>query len=309
MLRRICTFSLLVLLIGSALFAATADAKRRPHKPKPSVRVVNSNVRVTIPETDAITGYFQASQDADVKCRYPERPLASGIINAPRYLASQSFGTSVVGGYATGAPGTVIMKLQVLCAKNTKVGGGRVPTKTIPGLGTGSLGGQPTGRATGTATCPRGQVATGSPLSPEYAPGYGSFSSIPFGARGWRVAIDSVPAQLTATNTEAGYVDYSCVKARRVQKKQLKKTLSSAGTASGIVKCTGGRRPLGWGVELSTYTSTYGVRDGAWATPMVQRAQFAGNNMLFKFATPPGADNSSAGGTPVVAHVLCGVIA
>ena len=309
MLRRICTFSLLALLIGSALFAATADARRRPSKPaKPTVRVVNKNIKIVIKEMEGTIGYFQESADTTVSCRYNERSIASGIINAPRYLVSQSFGPWVVGGYATGATGTAVMKLQVLCARNATVGGGRVPAKTVPGMGGGSVGGRPTGRATATGNCPRGTTAIGSPLSQEFGPGYGDFKSTPFGARGWRVVVNGVPEMLTAQNADAASADFTCVKAIKVQKKQLRKTLSSTGQAAGIVTCTGGRRALGWGVELGTYTSTYGVRDGAWATPMVQRAQFAGNNMLFKFATPPGANISNAAGTPVVAHVICGVI-
>ncbi|MEO6867860.1 MAG: hypothetical protein ABI200_07545 [Gaiellales bacterium] len=303
MLRLFSTFSFLALLTSLLLGAASAHAAKTP---SPKVRVVTKSIKVSIAKMEGAQGFFQEAQSATVSCKYPEMAVGSGIAASSRYIAGQSFGPSVVGGYATGAPGKVTVKMQALCVRNGKVTHKRPPATTVPGMG-GSVGGRPAGRATAKGSCGKGYVAVGAPLSQGFAPGYGSFSSTPFGARGWRVIVNGVPEQLSAMNITAAYADFSCVKAKRSQKKKLELELSAAGAANGLVKCTGGRRALGWGVELGTFT-TWTPRDGAWNTPMVTRAQFVGTNMAFKFATPPGADTSTALGTKVTAHVVCGVI-
>jgi hypothetical protein len=273
----------------------------------PVVRLVNKTFTVQVPASETISGFFLASQRTSTKCAANERALAPGILSSSRYLAGHSFGPAAASAFVTGEPGRAVTKLQLLCVKGgTPITHRRVPGVTTPGVGD-SLGGEASGRTVATATCPVGRIAIGAPLSQEYGPGYGALTSLPFGARGWRVTIDNVPAQLTAANIVPAYADVACVRATQVVRVKLQRTLSDAGAASGVVTCAGGRRPLGWGVELGEFTTSTPRDTSWWRIPLVQRAQYLGTNrMSFAFAVPSNAPESSPAGTRVVAHVICG---
>jgi hypothetical protein len=272
----------------------------------PTVRVVTKTFTVQVPDSDAIAAYFDYDQRTSTQCRGDERALAPGIVSATRYLAGHSFGPSAVSAFVVGESGRAVTRLQALCVKGgTPISHRRVPGRTVPGLGE-SIGGQKSGRATATASCPVGRIAIGAPLAQEYAPGFGRFTSTPFGPRGWRVVIENVPAQLSAQNVVAAYADVACVRATAVQKQRLDLALDSAGTAAGTISCAGGRRPLGWGVELDEYTTSTPYSGGWWTIPVVQRAQYSGSSILFRAGLPGGGPSSSAAGTRVVFHAVCG---
>lgn len=299
--------SVLCLTVAASLVVATTSAAAAK---KPVVRTMTKTFKVAVPATSGTTiGYFDYDQRTSTQCKPKETSLAPGIVSTTHYVAGHSFGPAAVSAFLVGPAGTATAKLQALCVTGGKIVHKRVPAKTVPGLG-GTVGGDAAGRATATANCGVGTVAVGAPLSQEFAPGLGSFSSTPFGARGWKVVVNGVVDQLTAGGVVAGYADVSCVKAKAVLKKTLPLTLAADGTASGKVTCVGGRRALGWGVELGSYSTRF-PSNGLWNTPMVKQAWFnpTGTTVTFAFGMPAGATApSTVGGTPVTAHVVCGVL-
>ena len=85
-LRRCAAALALAALVVPASAAAAPAAK--PLK----LRLADDTKTVTIPENDAVGGVFADSQRLSANCKQTERPVAPGLISAPRPLASQSFG-------------------------------------------------------------------------------------------------------------------------------------------------------------------------------------------------------------------------
>lgn len=288
-------------LVALASVIATSSAMAAP-KPAPKLRVATKAFKVVVPASEAVQGYFDYDQRTSTPCRSAERAIAPGIVTSSHYLAGHSFGPAAVSAFLVGAPGTATAKLQALCVTGGKVIGRRVEAKLVPGIaGTGY------GRATATFACPVGTVGLAAPLSQEFAPGMGSFTSIPDGPRGWRVVADRVPDQLAAAKVVPAYADGVCVKAASVLRKIVKGTLDASGLATLQAPCAAGRRALGWGVALGAWTSRT-PSGGAWATPIVRTASFStsGTAMSFTFAVPSVNLTSTVAGTPVEAHVVCG---
>lgn len=304
MLRRtlassVSVFTLVAVVAAVAVPASAAGAA-------PVVRTVSKAFRVAVPQPPSNTiGFFAYDQRTSTPCRANERALAPGIVNSTHYIAGHSFGPAAASAFLVGPAGTANAKLQLLCVRGGKISHKRIEARTVPGLG-GTVSGETAGRATATANCPVGSVAIGAPLSQEYAPGLGSFTSKPHGPRGWQVVVNGVLDQLTAQRVVAAYADVACAKARAITKPRLALTMAG-GTATGSLTCSGGRRALGWGVELGAFSTRF-PSGGYWNIPLVKQASFnpAGTKMTFTFAVPAGSTATTVDGTAVAATVVCG---
>jgi hypothetical protein len=251
-----------------------------------------SNGEVTLPY----------AQSVSMACRPNERAIAPGIASATHYLTAQSFGPAAVSSIVVGPKGRAVSRLQALCLRNGRVVNRRVEGRLVPGIS-----GSGFGRVTARAACPRGFVASGAPLSQDYAPGFGAFTSVPQGPRGWRVVVDRAPDGLAATSSPGAFADVACVKARGASVVVKRGTIAASGALSITATCGRGRA-LGWGVDLGAYTQRMTSFDGRWATPIVTRAAFtSARRMAFQFRLPAGADAASGAGTPVSVHLVCGI--
>jgi hypothetical protein len=273
---------------------ASAAIKLRLAKPSETVR---------IPSSTAIGTFFEESQRISISCRPGEWSLAPGIADAPRHIVGQSFGPSAVGAFATGISGRVKLKLQLLCARGARIGHKRKPGKTFPRAGSSSL------TTTANVGCGRKRHAIGAPLSQEFSPGFGGFSSKPSGASGWAVTVENIPSSFPFESTVPAYADVACVPKSALKAVQTveKSTnaLTGASSATLRVNCAGGRRPVGWGVDQRAFTTSLHSRaDDGWALPIVRKAAFAGRGMAFRFDLPPGASVGVADVTQT-AHVIC----
>jgi hypothetical protein len=242
------------------------------------------------------------SQVVSMACRPNERAISPGIASATHYLTAQSFGPAAVSSIVVGPKGRAVSRLQALCLRNGRVVNRRVEGRLVPGIS-----GSGFGRVTARAACPRGFVASGAPLSQDYAPGFGAFTSVPQGPRGWRVVVDRAPDGLAATSSPGAFADVACVKARGASVVVKRGTIAASGALSITATCGRGRA-LGWGVDLGAYTQRMTSFDGRWATPIVTRAAFtSARRMAFQFRLPAGADAASGAGTPVSVHLVCGI--
>ena len=167
--RRLSLLAALVPLAVLALLPATAPAALK-------IRVAKPTETVTVPSGTTTGTYFEESQRISSSCRGRERALAPGIVAASRHIVGQSFGPAAVGSWATGAPGRAKLRLQLLCARGASIVHRRRPGRTRPVSST-SL------TSTATVSCGRKRVAIGAPLSQEFSPGFGRFSSKPRGVR------------------------------------------------------------------------------------------------------------------------------
>ncbi len=287
-----------IALAGSlaAVLPASAAMKVRLAKPK---------VSVTIPDSTAVGTYFEESQRSSTLCRADERALAPGIVDAPRHFVGQSFGPSAVGAWATGAKGKVKLRLQLLCARGSNIVHKRKPGKTRP------AGSSMT--TTAKVSCGGKRVAIGAPLSQEFSPGFGRFISKPKGVSGWQVTVEGIPTSFPLESTVPAYADVACV-----PKSSLKSVETVDGSTGGLqgartaklrVACKGGRRPVGWGVDLRPFTSSlYSRADDGWALPIVRKAAFDGKGVAFQFDLPPGGVVGAADVTQT-GYVVCAKLA
>lgn len=265
---------------------------------KLSIRVAKPTESVTIPSSTALGTYFEESQRISTTCRGNELALAPGLVDVPRHIVGQSFGPSAVGAYAAGEKGNVKLKLQLLCAKGSKISHKRVPGKVSGSTGSGS---RATFTATGKAGCGKSRYAIGSPLSQEFSPGFGRFVSKPAGAHGWEVTVEGIPSVFPFDTTAPLYADVACV-----PKSSLKAVKTIDGSTDGLLQgrsatlrlsCDGGRRAVGWGVDLRPFTrSTFSPSSDGWAIPIVRKAAFAGSAVAFQFDLPPGARTGAENG-------------
>lgn len=288
--RRVPVLALLVLLAALAL-APQASARM-------SVRIAKPTERVTIPSSTAVGTFFEESQRLSTSCRPNERALAPGILDAPRHVVAQSFGPAAVGAFATGASGRATLKLQLLCARGSRILHKRKPGKTRPG---GTLGGSPAYVTNAKIGCGRSRYAIGAPLSQEFSPGFGRFVSKPKGPHGWQVTVERIPGTYPLSSSDPAYADVACV-----PKSNLKAVKVIDGSTTGLhvsrsarlrLTCPGGRRPVGWGVDLQPYTnSSFRPSDDGWLLPIVRKAAFAGKALVFQFDLPPGASTGAENG-------------
>lgn len=288
--RRSVVLVLLAALLALAL-APQASARM-------SVRIAKPTERVTLPGSTAIGTHFAYSQRISTSCRPNERALAPGILDAPRHIVGQSFGPSAVGAFATGVRGRVTLKLQLLCARGSNILHKRTPGKSRPG---GTLGGRPALVTNAKVSCGRSRYAIGAPLSQEFSPGFGRFVSKPNGKHGWQVTVERVPGTYPLSTSDPAYADVACV-----PKANLKALTTIDRSTTGLhqgrsarlrLTCPGGRRPVGWGVDLRPYTnSTSRPSDDGWLLPIVRKAAFAGRALVFQFDLPPGARTGAENG-------------
>jgi hypothetical protein len=284
--------ALVILAVLTALVAVPqASAKL-------SIRVAKPVKSVTIPNSTAIGTYFQESQRVSTVCRSKELALAPGLIDVPRHIVGQSFGPSAVGAYATGEKGKLKRKFQLHCAKGSKISHKRIPGKVRGSSGTGS---RATYTATAKAGCGKKRYAIGSPLSQEFAPGFGRFASKPAGPHAWEATVEGIPSVFPFDTTVPVYADVACV-----PKSSLKAVTTIDDSTSGLLgartatlklNCAGGRRAVGWGVDLRPFTrSTFSASSDGWALPIVRKAAFAGGSVSFQFDLPPGARTGAENG-------------
>jgi hypothetical protein len=279
---------------------------------KLSIRVAKPSKSVTIPNSKALGTYFEESQRISTLCRSSELALAPGIADASRHIVGQSFGPSAVGAYATGEQGKAKLKLQLLCAKGSKISHKRIPGKVSGSSGSGS---RAVFTATAKAGCGKSRYAIGSPLSQEFAPGLGRFASKPAGAHGWEVTVEGIPSVFPFDTTVPVYADVACV-----PKSSLKAVKTVDGSTTGLLSgrsatlrlsCAGGRRAVGWGVDLRPFTrSTFSPSSDGWVIPIVRKAAFAGSAVAFQFDLPPGArtggeNGMSAAEVAQTGYVVC----
>lgn len=290
-----------VLLIATAVLAlaalvpASASAALKIRTAKPTETVV-------VPASETVGTYFAESQRISSSCRSRERALAPGILDAPRHIVGQSFGPSAVGSWAVGAKGRATLRLQVLCARGASIVHRRKPGRTVPTSSSWL-------KSTATVSCGAKRVAIGAPLSQEFSPGFGRFSSKPKGVSGWQVTVESIPSSFPFQTLAPVYADVACVPKKSLQAvtvvERSTTALSSASTATLRVVCQGGRRAVGWGVDQQPFSgATYGRASDGWALPIVRRAAFSGKGMAFQFDLPPGARVSTSDVTQT-AYVVC----
>lgn len=280
---------------------------------KLTIRVAKPTERVTIPSSSAIGTYFEESQRISTTCRSRELALAPGLVDVPRHIVSQSFGPSAVGAFATGAQGRPKLKFQLLCAKGSRIGHKRVPGKVRGRSGSGS---RTSYTATARANCGKRRYAIGAPLSQEFSPGFGRFASRPVGTHAWEATVEGIPSTFPFDTTAAVYADVACV-----PKSSLKAVKTVDGSTSGLLqartaklrlRCGGGRRAVGWGVDLRPFTrSTFSPSSDGWAIPIVRKAAFAGGSVAFQFDLPPGARTGAENGLSAdevaqTGYVVCG---
>lgn len=310
-LRRTSTAPLLAAaLLGAAIALAAAaqtaegQAKKKPPA-TPTVRIQAKafTKRVAPIAENSIT--IPYGQRLSITCNNNERAIGQGLISSTHYLTAQSFGPAAGSSFVVGPPGTAKVRKQLLCAKNVTVRNIRKPARHIPAGGVNGMG-----RATGAVTCPVGFAPSGMQSVLDYAPGFGAFSSIPNGPRGWKVEAFMVPDAIKKTAwAEAAFIDIACVKAVSVTKLTRKIAIGANGVATTNATCPGTRRALGWGMKLDAYTQRLFSANGRWATPYVSRAQFTPNGraMNFQFRLPSGVDLTTSTGSKIEVHVVCGL--
>lgn len=296
---------LLVLIAAAVAWSGPTTAAHAKLK----LRLTAPSASVQLPATDALGSVFDESQRFSTRCRANERAISPGIVDAPRHIVSQSFGPSAVGGFAVGAPGKVRLRLQLLCASGANVTHTRVPAKTVP---TGSS----TLRATAKARCPGGRVSLGAPLSQEFSPGLGRFTSRPVGKGGWETIVEGIPTTFPLDQIEPAYADFACVPAKSLKSVTTEQAstqdLHAATSATLTVKCGGGRRAVGWGVDLQPFTrSRWNTATAGWVLPLVRKATLSASAVAFTFeipagGSPGGANGLSAADVTQTAYVRCG---
>lgn len=285
--------------VALALLAALVALVAVPQaSAKLSIRVAKPVKSVTIPSSTAIGTYFQESQRVSTVCRSKELALAPGLVDVPRHIVAQSFGPSAVGAYATGVRGKAKLKFQLLCAKGSKISHKRVPGKVRGSSGSGS---RAVYTATARAGCGKKRYAIGSPLSQEFSPGFGRFASKPAGPHAWEATVEGIPSVFPFEAAVPVYADVACV-----PKSSLKAVTTIDDSTSGLLgartatlklTCAGGRRAVGWGVDLRPFTrSTFSPSSDGWALPIVRKAAFAGGSVSFRFDLPPGARTGAENG-------------
>lgn len=285
-------------LLGIAVLAAAGAAQAAG---APTARVATTAFRTNVAPIAGGEVTLPYDQVISIGCRPAERAIAPGIASASHHLTAQSFGPSAVSGIVAGRPGTATTRLQALCLRNGKVVNRRVAGRLVPGVS-----GPGFGRVTATASCPRGFVAVGAPLSQDFAPGFGAFTSVPSGARAWRVVVHRAPDILAGTTSPGAYADVACVKVAGPSTVVVRGVMGPAGDLALTATCRKGRA-LGWGVDLGAYPGRTSGADGRWATPVVARAAFGGTRRVdFRFAWAAGTDAAGGAGVPVAAHVVCG---
>lgn len=291
------------LTVLTALLALTMPTLAQAAKKQPGIRIVPKTFKVQVSEHDSGNVNIPYAQRFSADCKLNERAIGMGIISTKHHVASASFGPFVSVGYIVGTrAATTTNRLQVLCARNTKVQMRRSTRATLHwGMGT----------ATAKVRCPTGYVALGQAFPQEFTPGFGAVSATPTGnPRDWKAVVGGLSSdllgQFKAQNWEPVYADVACAKVskRKVVKREFQ--LDASGKAKGPVNCPGGRRALGYGLELAPWR--YRVpNNGGWITPVVQRAQFAQSRVSFTFGLPVGATpEAQTEGTKVTAHVICG---
>ncbi len=288
-------------LITVAALVVAASPAHSATKPTPTVRIATKAFTKTVAPLQGGGITLPDGQSLSIMCRSGEWAIGQGILSSTHYLTSQSFGPAAGGGYVVGLAGTAKVRLQLLCGKNVKTRMIRREARLIQD-GTQGSG---FGWAQRTVACPTGFVASGMQTTLDYAPGFGSYSSLPTTPRIWSVRVNRVPNEiLQASWAEAAWADVVCVKATGASLVTKKTTIDATGVATTAAVCPAGRRALGWGMSLDTYT-TY-APGAAWPTPYVSRAQFAANGrrMDFTFRLPAGATPSSASAIEV--RVVCG---
>lgn len=285
----------------AALAAATliSGAAASPAAAKTSLRIATKTATVTVSTSG---DFFGGDSRVSTVCRSGERAIAPGIVDASRHLAGQSFGPAAVGAFAVGEPGRVRLRLQTLCAKGAIVSNRRVEAR-ISGGGTSSAP-----NVLATAKCPGGGTAIGAPLSQEFSPGRGAFSSKPAGKSQWQVLAQGVPSSFPFATAAAAYADVACLSKRSVSAAQTVSQTTGPITAAGAqarVACPSGKRALGWGVELRPFTLARAQPSaGGWSLPYVKQAKLSSSRVDFAFAVPTGGVVSVA--ATQVAHVVCG---
>lgn len=295
---RILPLAALAALSTVSALAASSAAQAAP---APAVRVASKAFTTNVAPLTGGEITLPYAQITSTTCRPNERAIAPGIASATRYLTAQSFGPAAVSAIVVGAPGRTVSRLQVLCLRNGKVVNRRKEGRLVPGVS-----GVGFGRVTATASCPAGFVASGAPWSQDYAPGFGAYTSVPNGTRGWKVVVHKAPDVLAASSSPGAFADVACVKAKQPSVVVERGSLDQSGTASLRATCAKGR-VLGWGVDLGAYTERFSSSDGRWATPIVTRAAFSGaRRMDFAMTLPPGADAATGAGTAVAVHLICG---
>ncbi|HWK27067.1 MAG TPA: hypothetical protein VNS09_10905 [Solirubrobacter sp.] len=296
---------MLVLLAFAAAWSGLTAAAHAKLK----LRLAASSASVQLPASDSLGNVFDDAQRFSTACRANERAISPGIVDASRHIVGQSFGPSAVGGFAVGAPGQVRLRLQVLCASGANVTHTRVPSTTVPTSAT-------TLRTTAKARCSGGRVSLGAPLSQEFSPGLGRFTSRPVGTGGWEVRIEGIPTTFPLDRAEPAYADIACVPTRVLKSVTTEQAstedLHAATSASVTVKCGGGRRAVGWGVDLQPFTrSRWSSATAGWVLPLVRRATLSASAVAFTFEIPPGGSPGGANGlSPAevaqTAYVRCG---
>lgn len=270
-------------------------------------QTVNRNVRVRA-EPEAIEG-FEDDARFRLACRNTaQRPIGLGIRRADRHLADTDLGRRAATGYAVGVAGTTRLGLQVLCASP----GSGVTYRSREGEPRrGRLASSRRGiSSTATVDCGPGAYALGAALSSQVAPVTGAFRSGPVdGGHGWQVDARGIAASFPADERAPTRADVACVSTsvlRDYETRYVSTTrLAAARSTAFTVRCTGGRRVLGWGVRLSPVAKG---RDG-FAVPRVRRAEFrTAGSMRFTLALPPGAKSSGRrrGEPRQVATIICG---
>ena len=295
------TLTAVALTLGavSALVAADA-ASPAVKKPPPSIRIIPKAFTVTVAATAAGSATIPDKQRLSTMCGSKEYAVAQGIISSTHPVTSQSFGPAAGSAFVVGAAGTAKVRTQLLCAKNVTVRHYRKAAKFIAGGATSSYG-----TARGALTCPAGFAPSGMQTTLDYAPGFGAYSSLPNGARGWLVQVEKVPSSISQY-TEPAWVDMACIKAASVTK-VTKTTVVANGVATTSATCAGSRRALGWGMKVDAYTG-YASGNDDWATPYVSRAQFTpnGKTMNFTFRVP-AAQTVTKPASEIQVQVVCGV--
>lgn len=308
-MKRLMTSSSSVLLaaavpLGAAFALIMAPAATAAPAKKPMVRIQAKAFTKKVARVNDTTITIPTNQRLSVSCRPNERAIAQGILSSTHYLTAQSFGPAAGSSFVVGPPGVARVRMQVLCAQNITVRHLRKAARHIPGGGY-----QGKGTARGALTCPAGFAPSGMQSILDYAPGFGAFSSIPTGPRGWKIEAFGVPdAILTAGPwANAAFVDMACIKASSVTKVKTVGRIGANGVAAFRATCPGARRVLGWGMNLSTYTQY--ASNGRWATPYVAKAQFLPNlkTMAFEFRIPSGVDLTYTTGSATEVHLVCGV--
>jgi hypothetical protein len=279
-----------------ALVALLSLAPGAPARMK--IRVAKPTETVRIPQSTAVGTYFEESQRISTKCRANERALAPGILDAPRHVVAQSFGPSAVGAFATGIKGRVRLKLQLLCARGSGIVHRRKPGRTRPG---GTLGGSPALVSSARIGCGKRRYAIGAPLSQEFSPGFGRFVSKPAGLHGWQATVEGIPSTFPLQSVDPVYADVACVPKSSLARVQTidgsTQALHRQRTAKLRLTCKGGRRPVGWGVDLRPFTrSPHSAANDGWLLPIVRKAAFKRRSVVFQFDLPPGAATGAGNG-------------